>query len=47
VAEEKKPKGWNRFDSLTRKLVQVPKEEADAQQAADRKERKAKCRKKK
>jgi hypothetical protein len=42
-----KPKGWQKFDALARKLVRVPKEEADAQQEADRKERKAKRRRKK
>jgi hypothetical protein len=39
----KKPKGWRKFDALTRKLIQVPKEETDAQIERD----KAKRRKKK
>ncbi len=40
---KKKPKGWRKFDALTRKLIQVPKEETDAQIKRD----KAKRRKKK
>jgi hypothetical protein len=39
----KRPKGWRKFDALTRKLIQVPKEETDAQIERD----KAKRRKKK
>jgi hypothetical protein len=39
----RKPKGWRKFDALTRKLIQVPKEETDAQIERD----KAKRRKKK
>ena len=42
-----KPKGWRKFDELTRALIQVPKEEVDAQVEADRKARKANRRKKK
>ena len=42
----KKPKGWKAFDDLTRKLIQVPKAEADAQTEADRKARKRRRRKK-
>ena len=44
---DKKPKGWRAFDQLAKKLVAVPKEEADAQVEADRKARKAKRRRKK
>jgi hypothetical protein len=36
----RRPKGWREFDALTRKLIQVPKEETDAQIAADKKRRK-------
>jgi len=43
MAKRKKPKGWRKFDALTRKLIQVPKEETDAQIERD----KAKRRKKK
>lgn len=43
----RKPKGWRAFDDLTRKLIEVPKEEVDAQIEQSRKERKAKRRKKK
>jgi hypothetical protein len=39
----KRPTGWRKFDALTRNLIQVPKEETDAQIEAD----KAKRRKKK
>lgn len=42
----KKPKGWRKFDDLTKKLIQVPKEEVDAQIEHDKRER-AKKRKKK
>ena len=38
----RKPKGWRKFDALTRKLIQVPKEETDAQIGADKKRRKKK-----
>jgi hypothetical protein len=40
--KEKRPTGWRKFDALTRKLIQVPKEEADAQIEADKKRRKKK-----
>lgn len=43
----KKPAGWRKFDDLTKKLIQVPKPEVDAQIERDRKERKRKRRKKK
>ena len=43
----KKPRGWKKFDDLTRKLIEVPKEEIDAQIERDRKERKRKRRKNK
>lgn len=46
MVEKQKPKGWRKFDALMRKLVRVPKDEADAQQERSRKERKAKRRKK-
>lgn len=42
-----KPAGWRAFNALARQLVSVPKEEADAQVEADRKERKANRRRKK
>ncbi len=42
-----KPVGWRKFDKLTKKLIQVPKDEIDAQIERDRKERKRKRRKKK
>ncbi len=40
----KKPKGFKEFDDLARKLVKVPKQEADEQRAKRvlRKKRKAK-----
>jgi len=42
-----KPKGWDAFDALTRRLVRVPKTEVDAKVAADKKARiKAKRKKK-
>lgn len=44
--DPKKPKGWKAFDELARKLVQVPKEELEAQVERDRKARAAKRRKK-
>lgn len=43
---EKRPRGWKKFADLTRKLCEVPKEEADAQIEASRKERKRKRREK-
>lgn len=43
----KRPRGWSNFDRLTRKLIRVPKEEADAQIEAGRQARKTKRRKKK
>ncbi len=42
----KKPKGWRKFDDLTKKLIQVPKPEVDAQIERDKRER-AKMRKRK
>lgn len=45
--KSRRPKGWRKFDDLTRKLIQVPKEEADAQVEAGRNARKASRRKKK
>ena len=42
MAKRKRPKGWRKFDQLTRKLIQVPKEETDAQIEADKKRRKKK-----
>jgi len=44
MSERKQPTGGDAFDALTRKLVQVPKKELDAQL---KKERKAKQRWKK
>lgn len=46
MSTEGKPKGWRKFDELTRKLVQIPKDEVDAQIERGRKARKAKRRKK-
>jgi hypothetical protein len=40
MAAKKKPKGWRAFDDLTRKLIEVPKDEVDAQIAAGQAERK-------
>lgn len=39
MAAKKKPKGWRKFDELTKSLIQVPKEEADAQIKGDKKAR--------
>ena len=48
MAAEKKPEGWRKFDALTRKLIQVPKDELEAQVESDRAaRRKAKAKKKK
>lgn len=35
----KKPKGFRAFDDLTRKLIQVPKEEVEAQIERSREQR--------
>lgn len=43
----KKPKGFDAFDALTRKLLTVPKEQVDAKIAADKAARKKARRKKK
>lgn len=40
MAKAKKPKGWTGFDSLTKKLVNVPKEEVE-QRIASAPKRKA------
>jgi hypothetical protein len=46
--ESKKPSGWRAFDSLAKRLIEVPKEQVDAKVAADKKARiKARKRKKK
>ena len=29
MAEDRKPRGWGKFDELTRKLVKVPKDAVD------------------
>jgi hypothetical protein len=42
----KKPKGYDAFDALTRKLIAVPKEKVDAKIAADRTARRKAKRKK-
>lgn len=42
-----KPKGFDEFDKLTRKLAAVPKEQVDAKIAADKAARAAKRKKKK
>ena len=39
MAKKKKPKGFQAFDALTRKLIQVPKWEADRQVAKDKADR--------
>lgn len=42
-----KPKGWDAFDALARKIIKVPKDKLDAKIAADKKARiKARKRKK-
>ena len=46
MSTEVKPKGWRKFDELTRKIVQVPKDEVDAQIERGRKARKVMRRKK-
>lgn len=33
----KKPEGWKAFDELTKKLIQVPKQEVAKQEAARKK----------
>jgi hypothetical protein len=35
---EKKPPGWNKFNTLAKRLVAVPKEKVDAKIAQDRRE---------
>lgn len=47
MKKARRPKGWNNFDSLTRKLIEVPKEEVDAQVERDKSARKKSRRKKK
>jgi hypothetical protein len=42
-----KPKGFDAFDALTRKLMTVPKEKVDAKIAADRAARKKAAKNKK
>lgn len=42
-----KPRGFEAFDALTRKLIQVPKEKVDAKMQADKAARKKAKRKKK
>lgn len=37
--ERKKPEGWKTFDSLAKKLVQVPKDDVDAKVAKDKAKR--------
>ena len=43
----KKPKGWRKFDDRTKNLIQVPKDEIDAQIERDKRERAKKRKKKK
>jgi len=43
---KQKPRGFDAFDALTRKLIDVPKEKVDAKIAADRAERRKAKRKK-
>jgi hypothetical protein len=51
MSESKKPSGWRAFDSLAKRLIEVPKEQVDAKVAAARKagakRKKARQRKKK
>lgn len=39
MTDRKKPEGWKAFDSLAKKLVQVPKEDVDAKVAKDKAKR--------
>lgn len=45
--QSKRPKGWKAFDDLTRKLIQVPKEEVDAKITEGQEARKRRRAKKK
>jgi len=47
MSEGKKPEGWRAFDSLARKIVNVPKEAVDAKVAKDKAARIKKRKKKK
>ena len=38
----RRPKGWRKFDALTKKLIQVPKDELDRQIESDQKKRRKK-----
>jgi hypothetical protein len=40
--DTKKPKGWKAFDQLARKLVQVPKQDADKAEAKRKKRKRGK-----
>ena len=42
MSPDKKPEGWNAFNSLARRLAKVPKEEVDAKVAKDKAKRIAK-----
>jgi hypothetical protein len=37
MSESKKPSGWRAFDSLAKRLIEVPKEEVDKKVAQARK----------
>lgn len=37
MSESKKPSGWRAFDSLAKRLIEVPKEQVDAKVAESRK----------
>ena len=39
MSASKKPEGWKAFDSLAKKLVQVPKEDVDAKVTKDKAKR--------
>ena len=43
----KKPKGWRKFDDLVKRLIQVPKDETNAQIERDKRERAKKRKRKK
>jgi hypothetical protein len=38
MSESKKPSGWRAFDSLAKRLIEVPKEEVDKKVAQARKD---------
>lgn len=40
MAEDRKPRGWGKFDELARKLAKVPKEAVDKAKKPKKKKRK-------